>query len=181
LILKSYFAVNELSNTIDLEQTLTKAEALFRRFQRTVEAIDRKTSSLPEPSTLRQRTIGSDTTAVNKPTTSSRATAALLKTPGSAPVVQGGVVEVSGSDAIATTITASASNSTPATAATGEDSTGKSKAAVKGKSRQWPNPADTPKPEPMKTISPELRALLSRDVIKLDKKEVQKHGGGVGR
>ncbi|KAF2218747.1 rab-GTPase-TBC domain-containing protein [Elsinoe ampelina] len=34
--------VNELSNTIDLESTLIRAEALFRRFQRVVEAVDKK-------------------------------------------------------------------------------------------------------------------------------------------
>jgi hypothetical protein len=45
--------VNELSNTIDLPSTLVRAEALFRRFQRTVEAIDRK-DHFPTP-TLRQR------------------------------------------------------------------------------------------------------------------------------
>ena len=45
--------VNELSNTIDLPSTLLRAEALFRRFQRTVEAIDRK-DHFPTP-TLRQR------------------------------------------------------------------------------------------------------------------------------
>ena len=45
--------VNELSNTIDLESTLVRAEALFRRFQRTVEAIDKK-SNFPQPK-LRHR------------------------------------------------------------------------------------------------------------------------------
>ncbi len=34
--------MNELSNQIDLESTLIRAEALFRRFQRTVEAIARE-------------------------------------------------------------------------------------------------------------------------------------------
>ncbi|KAI5803088.1 rab-GTPase-TBC domain-containing protein [Geopyxis carbonaria] len=34
--------VNELSNTIDLPSTRVRAEALFKRFQRTVEAADRK-------------------------------------------------------------------------------------------------------------------------------------------
>ncbi|KAK9245118.1 rab-GTPase-TBC domain-containing protein [Lipomyces tetrasporus] len=34
--------MNELSKTIDLEETLTRAEVLFYRFQRTVDAIDRK-------------------------------------------------------------------------------------------------------------------------------------------
>jgi hypothetical protein len=45
--------VNELSTTIDLESTLIRAEALFRRFQRTVEAIDKK-SNFPAPA-LRKR------------------------------------------------------------------------------------------------------------------------------
>ena len=48
-------AVNELANTIDLESTLVRAEALFRRFQRTVEAIDKK-QNFPAPK-LRQRPI----------------------------------------------------------------------------------------------------------------------------
>lgn len=47
--------VNELSNTIDLPSTLIRAEALFRRFQRTVETIDKK-SNFPAPK-LRQRPI----------------------------------------------------------------------------------------------------------------------------
>lgn len=40
--------VNELSNTIDLESTLIRAEALFRRFQRLVDAIDKK-QNFPAP------------------------------------------------------------------------------------------------------------------------------------
>ena len=47
--------VNELANTIDLESTLVRAEALFRRFQRTVEAIDKK-QNFPAPR-LRQRPV----------------------------------------------------------------------------------------------------------------------------
>jgi len=46
--------VNELSNTIDLESTLVRAEALFRRFERTVEAIDRK-NTFPSPDSVRHR------------------------------------------------------------------------------------------------------------------------------
>merc|ERR1711981_959438 len=34
--------INELSNTIDLPSSLIRAEQLFRRFQRTVESVDRK-------------------------------------------------------------------------------------------------------------------------------------------
>jgi len=46
--------VNELSGTIDLPSTLARAEALFRRFQRMVEAIDKK-SNFPTQPTMRQR------------------------------------------------------------------------------------------------------------------------------
>ena len=45
--------VNELSNTIDLSSTLLRAQALFRRFQRTVEAVDKR-NNFPSPS-VRQR------------------------------------------------------------------------------------------------------------------------------
>jgi hypothetical protein len=34
--------VNELSGTIELEDTMIRAEGLFRRFERTVEAVDRQ-------------------------------------------------------------------------------------------------------------------------------------------
>lgn len=40
--------VNELSGTIDLESTLIRAEALFRKFQRLIEAIDKK-PNFPAP------------------------------------------------------------------------------------------------------------------------------------
>jgi len=48
--------VNELSNTIDLESTLIRAEALFRRFQRTIEAIDKK-HNFPTPSVRQHRPV----------------------------------------------------------------------------------------------------------------------------
>ncbi|KAE9374283.1 RabGAP/TBC [Stipitochalara longipes BDJ] len=53
--------VNELSMTTDLESTLIRAEALFRRFQRTVEAIDKK-SNFPAPK-LRQRPVRNSSSA----------------------------------------------------------------------------------------------------------------------
>ncbi|RFU81214.1 hypothetical protein TARUN_961 [Trichoderma arundinaceum] len=42
--------VNELSGTIDLESTIIRAEVLFRRFQRLVEAVDKK-HNFPPPRT----------------------------------------------------------------------------------------------------------------------------------
>ncbi|CCD56099.1 hypothetical protein BofuT4_P152310.1 [Botrytis cinerea T4] len=62
--------VNELSNQIDLESTLVRAEALFRRFQRTVEAIDKK-SNFPKPS-IRHRGTQS-TSQVTEPSSSASA------------------------------------------------------------------------------------------------------------
>ncbi|KAL2760857.1 hypothetical protein ACRALDRAFT_2092973 [Sodiomyces alcalophilus JCM 7366] len=59
--------VNELSNTIDLESTLIRAEALFRRFQRLVEAIDKK-GNFPPP-----RPLKSPEAAVIRPGSSSAA------------------------------------------------------------------------------------------------------------
>jgi len=47
-----------LANTIDLEATLVRAEALFRRFQRTVEAID-KMHNFPAPR-ARQRPVSAN-------------------------------------------------------------------------------------------------------------------------
>ncbi|PPJ57036.1 hypothetical protein CBER1_00559 [Cercospora berteroae] len=47
--------VNELSGTIDLYSTLVRAESLFRKFQRMVEAIDRKNNFPEAPVVVRQR------------------------------------------------------------------------------------------------------------------------------
>lgn len=46
--------VNELSGTMDLESTLVRAESLFRRFQRTVETVDKK-GNFPSAPQARQR------------------------------------------------------------------------------------------------------------------------------
>jgi hypothetical protein len=51
-LLTTVSTVNELSNTMDLESTLIRAEYLFRRFQRLVEAIDKK-HNFPAPRVLR--------------------------------------------------------------------------------------------------------------------------------
>ncbi|KAI0869177.1 GTPase-activating protein GYP7 [Hypoxylon argillaceum] len=100
--------MNELSETIDLESTLIRAEYLFRRFQRLIEAIDKK-KKFPAP---RMR-----------PTLSGQ--------------------------------TSTASSSSP------ESQRVNGKAPEKAK----------------KTISPELRKLLSRNVEVLPKKVIHKSGG----
>ena len=114
--------VNELSGTIDLPSTLVRAEGLFRRFQRMVEAIDRK-GNFPTAPVVRQR----------------------LPQPPPAPSQSEGQASASGR----------------------QRTTGEHVAAGIGAERE-------------KIISPELRALLTREVPKLDKKEVREHGGGVG-
>lgn len=130
--------VNELSNTMDLPSTLLRAQALFRRFQRTVEAIDKK-DNFPTPA-IRQRKLG---TADSKSPSSPKP----VTTPTSS-------ANTTGADARRRTSHTRASNSVDA--------------------------AISPETMKKRIISPELRALLSRKVEKLDKKEVEVHGGGVG-
>lgn len=124
--------VNELSGTMDLESTLVRAESLFKRFQRTVETIDKK-GNFPSAPQARQRKLA----------------AALVSGPGSGP---------------SASPKPSSSNSQGATS--GID---KGKGVGEEKSGE------------VKVISPELRALLSRKVEKLDKETVVEHGGGVGK
>ena len=60
--------INELSNTMDLQEMLMRAEGLFKRFEKTVEAIDRKTS-FPMPSgggELRQRKPDAEATGADE-------------------------------------------------------------------------------------------------------------------
>ena len=102
--------MNELSNTIDLQSTLIRAEGLFRRFQRTVEVIDKK-HNFPAPSVRQRKPVSAGTTG-------------------------------------------------PSSAATGADAGGSAGKAV----------APGTGAEKEKVISPELRQLLSREVITLDKK-----------
>ncbi|MCJ1460245.1 GTPase activating protein [Mycoblastus sanguinarius] len=65
--------VNELSNTIDLASTLLRAQGLFRRFQRTVEAVDKR-NNFPTP-TVRQRKPA-DKAPSSRPASSGAATGA---------------------------------------------------------------------------------------------------------
>lgn len=124
-----HVTVNELSGSIDLQSTLIRAEALFRRFQRTVEAVDRK-HHFPTPSNVRQRL------------------------PQPAKAGPSGT-----STGAATSNDAGKRSGGPASTTVAMDGT--------------ENDGD-------KVISPELRHLLSREVDKLDKREVKQHGGGIG-
>lgn len=137
--------VNELSGTIDLQSTIVRAEALYRRFQRMVEAIDKK-SNFPIP-TVRQR--------LPQPPTS----------PGSARPGSNGRPRQTSSGSAASAHSRGPSGSGQASGR--ERTVGDHVAAGIGAEKQ-------------QVISPELRTLLSREIPKLDKKEVQEHGGGIG-
>lgn len=61
-------AVNELSGTIDLDSTLIRAEALFRKFHRLIEAIDKK-PNFPAPRFSLNTAAPSLLPAINRPST----------------------------------------------------------------------------------------------------------------
>jgi hypothetical protein len=52
--------INELSNSMELNPLLTRAESLFRRFERTVQAIDKKNNFPSAPTTHRRKPSGTD-------------------------------------------------------------------------------------------------------------------------
>jgi hypothetical protein len=106
---------------MDLESTLVRAESLFKRFQRTVETIDKK-GNFPSAPQARQR------------------------------------------KQVAGTGSSSSGSSTQAEASSSGTDQGQ----------------DVGEEGDAKVISPELRALLSKKIEKLDKKEAAKHGSGAG-
>ena len=61
--------VNELSGTMDLESTLVRAESLFRRFQRTVDTIDKK-GNFPSAPQARQRKVTAAVAGPSDPSSS---------------------------------------------------------------------------------------------------------------
>ncbi|KAK5676939.1 GTPase activating protein [Elasticomyces elasticus] len=139
--------VNELSGTIDLESTLVGAEKLFRRFQRMVEAVDRK-SSFPAAPVVRQR---------------------LPQPPPTSPGADGKPRRFSQAASSSTAGTARPGSAAGASSSGRDRTLGDHVAAGAGLER-----------EQERVISAELRALLSREVPVLEKKEVREHGGGVG-
>lgn len=86
--------INELSNTIDLSSTRVRAEGLFYKFQRTLEAADRK-GNFPAPSTgatLKQRRK-TDPGASSSSSSSSSSTTVVVGSPkGKEPEVKGPVI-----------------------------------------------------------------------------------------
>lgn len=66
IIVSNCVLVNELSNTMDLEMILIRAEALFRRFNRLIEAIDKK-QNFPAPRVQKDSPSPSSTPASGSP------------------------------------------------------------------------------------------------------------------
>ncbi|KAF3400109.1 GTPase-activating protein GYP7 [Penicillium rolfsii] len=67
--------INELSNTMDLVPILTRAESLFRRFERSVQAIDKK-DNFPVPSAQQRRPTSSSPNSTDKGKSPQRPTVA---------------------------------------------------------------------------------------------------------
>ena len=128
--------VNELSNTIELVPILTRAESLFRRFERTVQAVDKK-HNFPAPQ-IRQRLSSQSANEANP--ISSPANSTSPQRP----------------------INATASSS-------GTDSNRNNNNVGKQVARGT-GPEQRLGKE--KVISPELRQLLSRDIVTLDKHQI---------
>jgi hypothetical protein len=161
--------VNDLSNSIDLESTLIRAEALFRRFQRTVEAIDKK-SNFPAPK-LRQRQPIRNTSSSSADSNQS-ATPADPVTSSSPAVTK---ANTSGTDTVTANATNSGATGSGSTGAAAAKNVGRGNGKKKDEDERAGQAQEAPKP---KVISPELRELLSTKVEVLPRRIVRKEGEG---
>lgn len=163
---------------MDLESTLIRAEALFKRFQRVVDAIDKK-SNFPAPK-LRQRP-----TARGASGSSSSLGSSFVDVSSSNPAI-----ETTATDADIPSKTSANTSSKPGTTSQhSSNGDGKDKGSpsnAKGKGKQSVTQAlqemraKEKEKEKEKVVSPELRALLSREVPVLSRKIVRKAGEGLG-
>ncbi|KAF2722062.1 RabGAP/TBC [Polychaeton citri CBS 116435] len=148
--------VNELSGTIDLPSTLIRAEGLFRKFQKTVEAVDKRNNFMAAPSVRQRNTSAPQENAGTSPDASvpsspqAQIRAAVIGGPGKSPAA------------------AAARRQDGGASTSGREQTVSDQLAA-GMEQ-----------EKDKVVSSELRDLLSREIPKLHKSDVQAHGGGVG-
>lgn len=143
---------------------MIRAEALFRRFQRTVEAIDKK-SNFPKPK-LRQRPVQNASLGGGQSLLASSSDAA---------------ASTSGTDTVsagATNSSISPQGGSSGTRPADDDDNGKGKGKPSAATSN-PNEEELAAQRP-KVISPELRELLSRKVEILPRKIVRKEGEGLG-
>ncbi|UZP40966.1 hypothetical protein NXS19_008782 [Fusarium pseudograminearum] len=124
--------INELSTTIDLEATLIRAESLFKRFQRLVDAVDKK-QNFPAPRFNPKNSSGSSESAESGPSKDGKTKDGKTK----------------------------------------DGKTKDGKTPAKGKAKE---PEAPPQP---KTITPELRKLLSKEVEVLPRTAVAQNGDGM--
>ena len=166
---------------MDVSSLIVHAQALFRRFQRTVEAIDKK-SNFPTPP-VRQRKHVSDS-ANNGPAAPSP-----VRTTGTDVAPSTSNPQNSSSSSSAPTKQPPARNNVPQSndarkSSRSNSSNRPSSSGAAASSSKPTAPKDRPtssqQQERVRVISPELRALLSRKVEKLDKATVEAHGGGIG-
>lgn len=138
--------VNDLSQTMDLESTLVRAEALFKRFQRIVEAIDRK-SNFPAPKPHQHHGANRSTSSLGS-----------------------SFVDVSSGE--------SSSGRKPEDSNGTEAARGGDKGKQKRSVTQALQEMKTSEKE-KKVVSPELRALLRKEVVVLERKVVRREGEGM--
>ncbi|KJR89942.1 GTPase-activating protein GYP7 [Sporothrix schenckii 1099-18] len=145
--------VNELSGTIDLESTLIRAEALFRRFQRLVEAVD-KQNNFPAPRLKTDHSSASAASAAS--TASSNATIKPASSSSSGGAEMNSMPGMPGNNQ-------PASSSSPSAAAAGK--------APEARNSTAPKPAAAPAKAAQRIITPELRGLLSRNIYVVPKNQ----------
>ena len=186
--------MNDLSNNIDLPSTLTRAERLFLRFQRTVEAIDRKTH-FPAPSTsasLRARkpqaelphppsTSQDDDDSNGKNKANKSVPYTQHQQPQTKPGGLVGAIAAIGATQRPTSGAGASGQPGPASqqarkgtgagigAGSGSDARAHAEAKAEAEAQR----------QQQRIITPELRDLLSRKIYKLEKQTVKVHGGGV--
>lgn len=170
--------VNELSGTIDLPSTLVRAEALFLRFRRTVEAIDKK-SNFPVPSVRPRLPQPPSAASAASAQQGQRNSAGMFHAHSAVEarrfVVMYADFSLDGRSPNTPSGPANRpqaqqrrpSQGTAAQTSGRERTVGDHIAAGIGAAKE-------------KVVTDELRNLLSRDVQKLDKAEVKERGGGVG-
>ena len=151
--------VNELSGTIDLASTMLRAEASFRKFQRMVEAIDKK-SNFPMPSVRQRLPQPPPSPTTTRPGSDGRPRQSSQSSLDADPRRPGS--NLAGGSSVA-----QRRASVEASSGGRDKSVGDHVAAGIGAEKE-------------RVISTELRTLLSREVQKLDKIEVREHGGGIG-
>lgn len=150
--------VNELSSTIDLIPILTKAEALFRRFERTVEAIDKK-EHFPPPKSPSSRP---------RP-----------KKEPQQPPLQPMFGPITAPAPVHTNSAGHRRRTSSAAAAPEQSSpTSTQEAGARPETRPESSGGEPAGKKKETVISPELRQLLSKEIIVMNGREIRAHGGG---